>query len=96
MNQLIMRVPTELRDGDGVRLDTMLMSIGAIPLREISRKNRGMVDILVEHTSAPEEIRGLVVVPVYDEIPDPAGGEEMVLSFDHWAEWEPESLPAEN
>lgn len=93
MNQLIMRLPTEQRDGDGVRIDAMLAEIGAITIRELPRRVPAWVDLLVEHTSAPEEVRGLVVVPVYDEIPDPAGGPDKVLSFSEWREWEPESDP---
>ena len=91
MNNLVMRVPVALRDTDGVRIDAMLAEAGAITLRELPRKNPDWVDVLVEHTSAPEEIRGLVVTPVYDEIPDPEGGPDTVLSFDRWAEWKPES-----
>jgi hypothetical protein len=89
VNSLIMRLPTELRDGDGVRVDAMLAEIGAIAIRELSRKYPAHVDVLVEHTSAPEEIRGMVVVPIFQEIPDPAGGPDKVLSFERWEPWTP-------
>jgi hypothetical protein len=89
MNQLIMRIPTEQRDGDGVRLDHALDDAGAIVIRELPRKLPAWVDLLVEHTSAPEEVRGLYVVPVTEEIDDPAGGPDKILSFVEWREWEP-------
>lgn len=85
MNNLQCRIPTELRDTDGVRVDAMLAAAGATVLRELPRTTKGpgaWVDLLVEHTSAPEDIRGQVVVPVYDEI-------EGELVFDRWEPWTP-------
>jgi hypothetical protein len=89
VNQLIMRLPTEQRDGDGVRVDEALEQAGAIVLRELPRQTDAWVDLLVEHTSAPEAVRGLVVTPVFDEIEDPGGGSGKVLSFAEWREWAP-------
>lgn len=76
---LTVRVPQSLRDGDGVRLDAMLTEAGAGVVRELPRIGapEGWVDLLVEHTSAPAEVRGNVVTPDYDEI----DGE---LSFIRW------------
>jgi hypothetical protein len=80
------RVPAQLRDADGVRLDAMLESAGARIIRELPRvaAPAGWVDLLLEHTSAPAEIRGEIVLPIYDEVDD---GVERVLSFDRWARW---------
>ena len=91
MNKLIVRIATEKRDNDGVRIDRMLTEIGANVERELPRVTGRYVDLLVEHTSAPEEVRGQVVVPIYDEMPDPAGGPDPVLSFDRWQVWTPET-----
>jgi hypothetical protein len=88
MNALIMRLPTSVRDRDGVRIDVMLEAAGATVIRELPRKFPTHVDLLVEDTSAPEEVRGLVVVPIYDEV----DGE---LSFDRWEEWTVPEVPAE-
>lgn len=85
MNNLLCRIPVELRDTDGVRVDAMLAAVGATVVREQPRSTHGpgaWVDLLVEHTSAPEDIRGQVVVPVYDEI-------EGELVFDRWEPWNP-------
>ena len=86
---LIARIPTELRDTDGVRIDRALSDAGAQVLRELPRNAPRWVDLLVEHTSAPEDVRGKVVVPVFDELPDPDGGPDPILSFDQWQEWTP-------
>jgi hypothetical protein len=94
MNKLIVRIATERRDTDGVRIDRMLTEIGANVERELPRVTGRYVDLLVEHTSAPEEVRGQVVVPVFDEVPDPAGGADPVLSFDRWQVWTPETAEA--
>lgn len=75
---LTVRVPAETRDADGVRFDAMLQSIGAEVVRELPRPAAGeYVELLVEHSSAPEHLRGRVVTAVVDEV----DGE---LSFDRW------------
>ncbi len=87
MNNMICRVPVEMRDTDGVRLDHMLAEAGATVIREMPRRTTGegaWVDLLLEHTSAPEDMRGRTVVPRYDEI----DGE---LVFDRWEEWAPQT-----
>jgi len=92
VNNLIARIPAKTRDTDGVRLDEALTEAGITVLREQPRMTRGetaWVDLLVEHTSAPEDIRGQVVVPVCDELEDGR------LSFDRWELWTPTDPAAE-
>ena len=81
------RVPVQLRDHDGVRLDQMLEGAGARIIRELPRISTpaGWVDLLLEHTSAPAEIRGRIVTPAYDAVDD---GVESLLAFDRWVDWE--------
>lgn len=85
---LTVRVPEDLRDTDGVRLDAMLVEEGMQLLRELPRAGTpaGWVDLLVEDTSAPPDVRGLLVRPLFDEIDTGAG---MVLSFDRWEPVDP-------
>lgn len=88
---LTVRVPEQLRDADGVRLDAMLVEEGMSLVRELPRAGTpaGWVDLLVEDTSAPPEVRGQLVTLHYDEIDTGAG---MVLSFDRWELIEPDVL----
>lgn len=83
VQHLTVRVPEALRDTDGVRLDTMLDGEGMVLIRELPRVGApaGYVDLLVEDTTAPADVRGRVVKLVYDEI----DGE---LSFDRWELWD--------
>jgi len=94
MNHLTVRVSVGLRDTDGVRLDAMLLDIGAVIIRELPRKAApaGYVDLLVEDTSAPADVRGQTVTPIFAEHDDGAG---LVLSFDRWKVWAaPEAIEA--
>jgi hypothetical protein len=83
VQHLTVRVPEELRDHDGVRLDAMLSGEGMVLIRELPRVGAplGYVDLLVEDTSAPAAVRGHVVALVCDE----HDGE---LSFDRWEPWD--------
>lgn len=88
VQHLTVRVPEKLRDADGVRLDAMFAAEGMVLIRELPRVGTppGHVDLLVEDTSAPGDVRGRVVKLVYDEI----DGE---LSFDRWEPWAGETTP---
>lgn len=75
-----MLVPVELRDVRGVEMDEAFTEAGARIIREVRRTPEG-VELLVEHSGAPDHMRGRLVQPVWYESSSSDG---YPLVLDRW------------
>lgn len=85
MTALIARIPAQLRDTDGIRLEQMLADAGAAIVREL-RRDPGTVDLLVEDPNAPAALANATVRLVCEEMDTEYG---TALVFERWERADP-------